>query len=98
MTRYATRRKLPRLARPEGCYAARRSPLRGKAGEPVSASTGRIGRPHKYATPSATLHRLSESGRISHAHRRAVGQFVSTACERSSSCPISRSEHVLMST
>jgi hypothetical protein len=26
---------LPRLARPEGCYAARRSPLRGKAGEPV---------------------------------------------------------------
>jgi hypothetical protein len=34
---------LPRLARPEGCYAARRS---GKAGEPVSAPTGRIGRPH----------------------------------------------------
>jgi hypothetical protein len=26
---------LPRLARPEGCFAARRSPLRGKAGEPV---------------------------------------------------------------
>ena len=26
---------LPRLARPEGCYAARRSPLRGKAGEPA---------------------------------------------------------------
>jgi hypothetical protein len=26
---------LPRLARPEGCYVARRSPLRGNAGEPV---------------------------------------------------------------
>ena len=35
---------LSRLAHPEGCYAARRSPLRGKAGEPVWASTGRIGR------------------------------------------------------
>ncbi len=29
------RKDLPRLARQEGCYAARRSPLRGKAGEPV---------------------------------------------------------------
>jgi hypothetical protein len=38
--RYATRGEMPRLARSEGCYAARRSPLRGKAGEPVSASTG----------------------------------------------------------
>jgi hypothetical protein len=26
------------------CYAAKRSPLRGKTGEPVKASTGRIGR------------------------------------------------------
>ena len=26
---------LPRLARPEGCFTTRRSPLRGKAGEPV---------------------------------------------------------------
>ena len=39
------RGELPRLARPEGCYAARRSPMRGKAGEPVQASTGRIGWP-----------------------------------------------------
>jgi hypothetical protein len=71
------------------CYAARRSPLRGKAGEPVSAPTGRIGRPHYSAMPSATLHRLSESGRISHAHHRdrAVGQFVSTARERSRGGP-----------
>ncbi len=28
----------------------RRTPLRGKTGEPVSASTGRIGRPDYYAT------------------------------------------------
>ncbi len=42
--RYATRGELPYLARPEGCYAATRGPLRGKAGEPVSAPTGRIGR------------------------------------------------------
>ncbi len=40
---------------------------------------------------------LSESGRIPHAHRRAVGQFVSAARERSRDGPISRSEHVLMS-
>jgi hypothetical protein len=40
---------------------------------------------------SATLHRLSESGRIPQAHRRAVGQFVSTTCERSRGGPISRS-------
>jgi hypothetical protein len=78
-----------------GYYAARHGPLRGKAGEP-----GRIGRPHlsRAATPSATLHRLSESGRITHAHRRLVGQFVSTARERSRGGPISRSGQVRMST
>ena len=37
--------ELPRLARPEGCLDHSLSPLCGKAGEPVSASTGRIGRP-----------------------------------------------------
>ncbi len=36
-------------------FAARRSPLRGKAGEPVSAPTGRIGWPYLSTTPSATL-------------------------------------------
>jgi hypothetical protein len=39
-TRYASRGEWPRLARPEGCFAARQTPLRGKAGEPVSAPTG----------------------------------------------------------
>ena len=37
--------ELLRLARPEGCLDNSLSPLRGKAGEPVSVSTGRIGRP-----------------------------------------------------
>jgi hypothetical protein len=32
----------PRLARPEGCLASRRSPLRGRTAEPVSVPTGRI--------------------------------------------------------
>ena len=36
---------LPRLARPEGCLDHSLSALCGKAGEPVSVSTGRIGRP-----------------------------------------------------
>jgi hypothetical protein len=51
---------------------------RGKAGERVSASTGRIGRPNSPTTPSATRHRLSESGRTQHVHRRAVGLVVPT--------------------
>ena len=38
------RGEVPRLARPEGCFAARRSPPRDRAGELVQASTGRIGR------------------------------------------------------
>ena len=36
--------ELPRLARPEGCLDTSLIPLRGKVGEPVSASTGRTGR------------------------------------------------------
>jgi hypothetical protein len=47
--------------------------LRRRAGEPVSASTGRIGRPVSSTRPWATLHRLSDSGRNLHEHRRAVG-------------------------
>ncbi len=57
-------------------------------------TTGQIGRPN-YA-PSATLHRLSESGRNSHAHRRAVGQIVSSAPGRSRGGPTSRSGDVQM--
>ena len=37
--------ELPRLARLQGYLDKRLSPLRGKAGEPVPVSTGRIGRP-----------------------------------------------------
>ena len=36
--------ELPRLDRPEGSLDSSLSPLSGKAGEPVSVSTGRIGR------------------------------------------------------
>jgi hypothetical protein len=85
----------PSLVRPQGCwttgmaatargrsrcYAARRGPLR--QGRQASLGIhGRIGRPHLFATPSATLHRLSESGRIPHAHRRAVGHFAVSGAE-----------------
>ncbi len=79
------------------CYAARRSPLRDKAGEPVWASTGRIGRPDESTTPSATLYRLSESGRILQMLRRAGGPIVSSTRERSCGGPISRSGVVLTS-
>ncbi len=38
--RFDQQLQLMLIANGEICYAARRSPLRGKAGEPVSAPTG----------------------------------------------------------
>jgi hypothetical protein len=80
------------------CYAARRSPLRGKAGELVSASTG----PDRTA---ALIHyAIGDSAptlRVGPHNTRAPpgrGQFVSTARERSRGGPISRSGRVRMST
>jgi hypothetical protein len=72
----------PRPPSPSACYAAWRSLLRGKAGEPVSASKDLIGRPNYSTTPSVTRHRLSQSGCIQDANRWAVGPIVFTTRER----------------
>ena len=49
-------------------------PLCCWAGLASQGTTGRVGRPDVSATPSATLHRLSESGCNPQVHCRAVGQ------------------------
>jgi hypothetical protein len=51
------------------CYAARRSPLRGKAGKPVWASTDRIGRSSThYCVPTVGSSGSSWTGRLGLCH------------------------------
>ena len=70
-------------------------PLRGWAGLASQGTTGRTGRPHYSTPPSATLHRLSESGA---SRARTAGPW-DRSCPRSGRSrggPTSRSRDVDM--